>query len=70
MPTQQQTTTLPPSPMPPLRCPECQHTVMYQHTIFTGTQPVERWDRLICAQCGLFEYRDRTRTMRRVATDH
>jgi response regulator RpfG family c-di-GMP phosphodiesterase len=58
-------TTLPETPAPELRCPQCDRPLRYQKTIFNGVSPVERWDRYTCAGCGEFEYRHRTRHLRR-----
>jgi len=58
-------TTLPETPAPELRCPQCDRSLRYQKTIFNGVSPIERWDRYTCAGCGEFEYRHRTRNLRR-----
>jgi len=58
-------TTRPETPAPPLRCPHCDRALRYQKTIFNGVSPIERWDRYTCAGCGEFEYRHRTRNLRR-----
>jgi hypothetical protein len=49
---------------PRLRCPACDAELAYVQTIYNGVNPVERWDWLECATCGVFEYRHRTRKLR------
>jgi hypothetical protein len=50
-----------------LRCPTCDRVLVYRHTVFNGLEPVERWDYYDCHACGAFEYRPRTRKLRRSA---
>jgi hypothetical protein len=45
-------------------CPRCDEPLRYEHTIYGGVKPEERWDRDICGKCGAFEYRHRTRRLR------
>jgi hypothetical protein len=39
--------------------------LVYHHTVLGGVTPPERWDYLDCRTCGPFEYRHRTRRLRR-----
>ena len=54
-------------PAPALRCPDCDHPLIYLQTVIGGVKPLERWDYFQCVRCGFFEYRDRTRTVRQTA---
>ena len=58
-------TSLPPTPAPNQVCPQCDIPLVYRKTAYNGVTPVERWDYYQCAKCGLFEYRERTRRLRR-----
>lgn len=62
-------TTTPNEPAPPLVCPICTQTLVYQKTFFGGVsrRHPERWDYLKCAQCGEFSYRHRTRRLQHLA---
>jgi hypothetical protein len=56
----------PDSPAPRLVCPSCDHQLTFISTVVSGVQPIEYWDRLVCATWGgNFEYRRRTRKLRR-----
>ena len=58
--------TLTPDPPPPqLRCPGCDEPLEYRETVLSGVKPPERWDQFHCRACGRFEYRHRTRQLRR-----
>jgi hypothetical protein len=57
--------TTPESPAPPLLCPRCDVLLIYRKTVLSGVKPPERWDYFDCARCGPFEYRHRTRKLRR-----
>ena len=53
-------------PAPPrLACPSCDAFLLYQQTVISGVHP-ERWDLFTCSACGPYEYRHRTRRLRRV----
>ena len=66
---QRVTTTTPAIPPPDLWCPRCDRPLQYQRSFVGGVsqrQP-EQWDQFDCpAQCGTFEYRQRTRSVRAV----
>jgi hypothetical protein len=50
-----------------MTCPACLQPLSYKHTIVGGVQPPERWDHFECPRrCGQFEYRHRTRKLKRV----
>ena len=63
------TTTTPPRQPPDLWCPSCDRPLHYQRSFVGGVsqrQP-EQWDEYACVgNCGVFEYRQRTRKVRRV----
>jgi CheY-like chemotaxis protein len=62
-------TTTPPIMPPALTCPECAHTLRYLRSHIGGVtaQNSEQWDYFDCATgCGTFQYRERTRKLRRV----
>ena len=63
-------TTAPPLSPPLLRCPLCDRPLTYQHSHIGGVsakQP-EQWDYYGCSTgCGSFQYRQRTRKLRRVS---
>jgi len=64
------TTTTPPRQPPNLWCPSCDRPLTYQRSFIGGVteQHAEQWDEYTCASsCGCFEYRHRTRTVRRRA---
>ena len=64
-------TTTPPAPPPPqLICPRCDRPLTYEHSHIGGVsrRHAEQWDVYTCpAACGTFEYRQRTRRLRRVS---
>jgi two-component system phosphate regulon response regulator PhoB len=65
----QRVTTTTPSISPPgLWCPRCDRPLLYQRSFVGGVsqrQP-EQWDEYGCpSKCGIFEYRHRTRKLRR-----
>ena len=63
-------TTAPPLAPPNLRCPGCDKPLAYHHSNIGGVSErhSEQWDYFECAsECGTFEYRHRTRKIRRVA---
>jgi len=53
---------------PLLRCPVCDRRLEYErsHTGGIGARGAEQWDYFSCVQCGTFQYRHRTRKLRRV----
>jgi len=63
-------TSAPPFTPPTLVCPVCQIPLRYEQSQIGGvsTHHTEQWDRFRCAattSCGAFEYRHRTRKLRR-----
>jgi CheY-like chemotaxis protein len=61
-------TTAPPRTPPALRCPQCDGTLQYEQSYVGGvTQKFpEQWDQFRCSSgCGIFQYRQRTRSLRR-----
>jgi hypothetical protein len=62
-------TTTPPERPPALYCPSCQGPLRYERSYVGGvnTRHAEQWDMFRCLlACGTFEYRQRTRRLRRV----
>jgi two-component system chemotaxis response regulator CheY len=62
-------TTTPPIPPPDLHCPSCDGPLNYEKSYIGGVsaQHREQWDYYTCAKaCGTFQYRQRTRRMRRL----
>jgi hypothetical protein len=57
-------TQYPEVPAPALRCPACDRSLKYLHTVLGGVKPIERWDYFQCVRCGFFKYRSRTRSLR------
>jgi CheY-like chemotaxis protein len=53
---------------PVLRCPMCDGRLEYErsHAGGIGARGAEQWDYFSCARCGTFQYRHRTRKLRRV----
>ena len=60
-------TTLPPLAPPSLRCPSCDAHLAYDHSQVGGVNARfgEQWDYFVCATCGSFEFRQRTKHLRR-----
>jgi CheY-like chemotaxis protein len=58
----------PPAPPPDLTCPSCDHSLTYDHSHVGGVSDRhrEQWDYYDCSTCGTFQYRQRTRKLRRV----
>jgi CheY-like chemotaxis protein len=59
----------PPTRPPALACPACAHALVYQVSHVGGVNNLhrEQWDYFSCpAGCGTFQYRQRTRSVRRV----
>jgi two-component system, cell cycle response regulator DivK len=68
-PHQPRDTADPPQPPPTLLCPECDEPLRYQRSRIGGVNDRhrEQWDYFECRRrCGMFEYRQRTRKVRRV----
>lgn len=65
------TATNPPAKPPTLRCPFCDGPLTYEHSYLGGVnhRHPEQWDRYTCAACGTFEYRHRTRKLRKLASN-
>ncbi len=63
------TTTTPPTAAPVLQCPICDEPLRYEYSHVGGVSAVhpEQWDYYMCSQCGPFQYRQRTRKLRRVS---
>lgn len=61
-------TTTPPTPPPALTCPSCDSPLTYEHSHVGGVsvRHPEQWDYYVCSTCGTFQYRQRTRKLRRV----
>jgi CheY-like chemotaxis protein len=63
-------TTAPPAVPPTLMCPLCTRPLRYERSHLGGVnaQHTEQWDYYQCSSgCGEFQYRQRTRKVRRVA---
>jgi hypothetical protein len=63
-------TTKPPTAPPDLVCPVCDRRLVYQRSHIGGVSErhAEQWDDYEClAGCGVFQYRQRTRTLRKVS---
>jgi CheY-like chemotaxis protein len=63
-------TTTPPLTPPALRCPSCDRPLEYERSNIGGVSErhSEQWDYYSCAAgCGTFQYRHRTRKVRRVS---
>jgi CheY-like chemotaxis protein len=61
-------TTTPPESPPSLVCPSCDRPLVFVHSYLGGVsvKHPEQWDDFDCPSCGRFEYRHRTRKLRRV----
>ena len=63
-------TESPPLPPPPLTCPQCEASLAYEHSHIGGVSASrsEQWDYYSCPRgCGVYQYRQRTRKVRKVA---
>jgi CheY-like chemotaxis protein len=62
-------TTTPPSAPPVLVCPRCDEPLIYEHSHVGGVSALnaEQWDYYRCGRCGSFQYRHRTRKLRRLS---
>jgi hypothetical protein len=58
-------TTTPDPAAPRLHCPHCDVALVYRQTVLNGITPRERWDYFDCLRCRPFEYRHRTKKLRR-----
>jgi CheY-like chemotaxis protein len=61
-------TTSPPVPPPQLFCPSCGKPLAYVRSYIGGVSAkhAEQWDYFTCASCGPFQYRVRTRRIRKL----
>src|SRR5690349_2637520 len=62
-------TSTPPQPPPALHCPQCDGALQYEESYVGGVTHkfAEQWDQFRCPSgCGIFQYRHRTRSLRRV----
>jgi hypothetical protein len=61
-------TPTPPLAPPALTCPECDRPLQYDFSQVGGVsnRHPEQWDYYICPTCGAFQYRQRTRSVRRM----
>jgi hypothetical protein len=66
---QQAVVTKSPDPAPlPMFCDACDGLLTFIESTLGGVAPPERWDRYTCKRCRAgFEYRHRTRKLRRIA---
>jgi two-component system, chemotaxis family, chemotaxis protein CheY len=57
------------SATPALRCPSCADPLIYleSHVGGVSARNPEQWDDFCCRRCGLFQFRQRTRKLRRVS---
>jgi CheY-like chemotaxis protein len=65
-------TRTPPRMPPPAICPSCDRALTYKHSHIGGVsqRECEQWDWYVCPSwCGTFEYRHRTRRLRRRVED-
>jgi CheY-like chemotaxis protein len=62
-------TTTPDVPAVDLSCPVCGQGLKYQETFIGGvsSRQSERWDYYVCTKCGPFQYRHRTRKLRKIS---
>ncbi len=68
MPSRTTLTTQPLNEPPSRTCPECDGVLRYVRSYLSGTRrQQEQWDVFCCPpKCGEFEYRHRTRKLRRL----
>jgi DNA-binding response OmpR family regulator len=62
-------TITPPASPPQLVCPSCDEPLAYEHSFVGGVSAKhpEQWDTYVCPRsCGTFEYRHRTRKLRKI----
>ena len=60
------TTTTPPVAPSELRCPSCYGPLRYEYSHVGGRESPEQWDYFLCAACGVFQYRQRSRKLRHI----
>ncbi len=62
------TTKTPPASPPVLLCPSCDQPLTYEESYVGGVSErhSEQWDQYVCSECGAFQYRHRTRALRRL----
>jgi predicted RNA-binding Zn-ribbon protein involved in translation (DUF1610 family) len=65
-PREARLTSTPDTPPPQICCPACGKPLLYRQTVYSGVNPIERWDLFACPACGAFEYRHRTGLLRAV----
>ena len=60
-------TTTPPRQPPVLHCPGCDSILGYDHSFIGGVsaRSPEQWDYFVCRRCGPYQYRHRTRSLKR-----
>jgi len=65
---QRHATTTPALTPPALLCPSCDRPLSYDRSHIGGVSErhPEQWDYFVCGACGSFQYRHRTRKLRRV----
>jgi hypothetical protein len=63
------TTRTPPLSPPPLLCPTCDGPLTYDRSHIGGVSArhTEQWDYYSCPSCGAFQYRHRTRKLKRTS---
>jgi len=66
--TRRELTMSPPLLPRALNCPSCDRALVYQfsHTGGVSERHAEQWDYFCCSACGAFQYRHRTRKLRRL----
>jgi len=64
-------TTTPPTAPPALNCYSCGRPLKYEQSHIGGVSErhLEQWDYVSCSNCGVFEYRHRTRKLRPLRND-
>jgi hypothetical protein len=65
---QRHETSTPPLTPPELLCPNCDRPLSYDRSHIGGVSErhQEQWDYFECGACGTFQYRQRTRKLRRL----
>jgi hypothetical protein len=60
--------TSPPRAPLQLVCPSCDRRLVYEQSYVGGVSArhAEQWDEYTCGSCGVYQYRHRTRTLRRI----
>lgn len=59
--------TTPPRQPPTLHCPCCDTILNYDHSFIGGVnaRSSEQWDYFVCRRCGPYQYRHRTKALKR-----